>query len=91
MNYVLTVAVIGFVDDSALLKHEIAFVLGQMQNPRAVPALTRVLQDTKEDSMVRHEVMRFIETFLLASSHPFFFLRLEKHLVLLQRTSHWRC
>ena len=44
-------------DDSALLKHEIAFVLGQMQNAHAVPALTKVLKDEKENSMVRHEVL----------------------------------
>jgi deoxyhypusine monooxygenase len=42
-------------DDSALLKHEIAYALGQMQDPYAVPHLIQVLEDSSEDSMVRHE------------------------------------
>ena len=46
----------GFSDDSALFKHEIAYVLGQMKNPTALPFLQKALEDLKEDSMVRHEV-----------------------------------
>jgi len=46
---------IGFADKSALLKHEIAYVLGQMQNEYAIPVLTKVLENTEENSMVRHE------------------------------------
>ncbi|KAF7320078.1 Deoxyhypusine hydroxylase [Mycena kentingensis (nom. inval.)] len=45
----------GFVDDSALFKHEIAFVFGQLLSAHSVPALVRVLQDTEESEMVRHE------------------------------------
>ncbi|KAG6332136.1 hypothetical protein ID866_6955 [Astraeus odoratus] len=45
----------GFADDSALFKHEIAFVFGQLLSPHAVPALLRVLQNTSETDMVRHE------------------------------------
>ncbi|KAI6027688.1 hypothetical protein PISMIDRAFT_30955 [Pisolithus microcarpus 441] len=45
----------GFSDDSALFKHEIAFVFGQLLSPHAVPALLEVLQDTSESDMVRHE------------------------------------
>mmetsp|Transcript_8445 Transcript_8445/g.12854 ORF Transcript_8445/g.12854 Transcript_8445/m.12854 type:complete len:319 (-) Transcript_8445:149-1105(-) len=45
----------GFGDESALLKHEIAYVLGQMQNEYAIPYLEKVLSDISEDSMVRHE------------------------------------
>ncbi|XP_053159984.1 deoxyhypusine hydroxylase [Hemicordylus capensis] len=45
----------GFEDDSALLKHELAYCLGQMQDERAIPVLTEVLQDTHQDPMVRHE------------------------------------
>lgn len=41
--------------DSALLKHELAYVLGQMQDVRAIPTLTRVLEDEAEHAMVRHE------------------------------------
>jgi len=45
----------GFSDDSALFKHEIAFVFGQLLSPHAVPALLRVLQNPQESDMVRHE------------------------------------
>ncbi|PFH53994.1 hypothetical protein AMATHDRAFT_53710 [Amanita thiersii Skay4041] len=45
----------GFSDDSALFKHEIAFVFGQMLSPHSVPALLKVLQNTSESDMVRHE------------------------------------
>lgn len=44
-----------FSDPSALLKHELAYCLGQIQDTRALPTLTRVLEDTGEDPMVRHE------------------------------------
>ena len=40
---------------SALLKHEIAYVMGQMQDPHAVPHLIERLEDREEDVMVRHE------------------------------------
>ncbi|GBF91677.1 deoxyhypusine hydroxylase [Raphidocelis subcapitata] len=40
---------------SALLKHEVAYVLGQLQHPRSVPALSSVLRDPREHAMVRHE------------------------------------
>lgn len=45
----------AFKDDSALLKHELAYCLGQMQDERAVPILETVLKDTKQEPMVRHE------------------------------------
>lgn len=45
----------GFKDESALFKHEIAYVLGQMQDPAAVEALKQVLQDSSQCAMVRHE------------------------------------
>ena len=44
-----------FADESALLKHEVAFVLGQMQLSYAAPTLRRVLADKNENIMVRHE------------------------------------
>ncbi|XP_071010207.1 deoxyhypusine hydroxylase [Oncorhynchus clarkii lewisi] len=44
-----------FVDDSALLKHELAYCLGQMQDERAIPTLETVLKDTTQEPMVRHE------------------------------------
>ncbi|XP_037624972.1 deoxyhypusine hydroxylase [Sebastes umbrosus] len=45
----------AFTDESALLKHELAYCLGQMQDRRAIPALTAVLKDTRQEPMVRHE------------------------------------
>jgi len=42
-------------DSSALVRHEIAYVLGQMQRSCTVPGLAEVLRDTKEHRMVRHE------------------------------------
>lgn len=44
-----------FTDSSALLKHELAYCLGQMQDSSAIPILTNVLKDTKQEPMVRHE------------------------------------
>ena len=45
----------AFNSDSALLKHEIAYVMGQMQDGHAVPHLIERLEDEGEDVMVRHE------------------------------------
>ncbi len=45
----------GLTDDSALFRHEVAYVLGQMQQPVAVAPLVRVLTDPAEHRMVRHE------------------------------------
>ncbi|HJM55560.1 MAG TPA: HEAT repeat domain-containing protein [Poseidonia sp.] len=45
----------GFTSTSALLRHELAYVLGQMQNSIALPTLTERLCDAEEHVMVRHE------------------------------------
>lgn len=45
----------GFTDSSALFRHEIAFVFGQLSHPASIPSLTATLGDPKEASMVRHE------------------------------------
>jgi deoxyhypusine monooxygenase len=45
----------GFQDPSALLKHECAYCLGQMQELTAIPVLINVLRNLTEDPMVRHE------------------------------------
>lgn len=45
----------AFGDSSALLKHELAYCLGQMQDEAAIPVLIRVLEDTAQEPMVRHE------------------------------------
>ncbi|GKD34579.1 deoxyhypusine hydroxylase, partial [Tanacetum coccineum] len=43
-------------DPSNLLAHEAAFVLGQMQDAEAIPALKIVLNDYSLHPIVRHEV-----------------------------------
>lgn len=45
----------GFASPSALLKHELAYCLGQTRNTDALPFLLKVLKDTQEDAMCRHE------------------------------------
>ncbi|KAG5648330.1 deoxyhypusine hydroxylase [Asterophora parasitica] len=45
----------GFTDSSALFKHEIAFIFGQILSPHSIPSLLEVLRDDKESEMVRHE------------------------------------
>ena len=45
----------GFGDPSALFRHEIAFVFGQLSHPASIPALTAALSNLDEASMVRHE------------------------------------
>ena len=47
-----------FSDESALLKHELAYCLGQMQDKNAISILNNVLNDTKQEAMVRHEAGR---------------------------------
>jgi deoxyhypusine monooxygenase len=45
----------GLSDSSALFRHEIAFVFGQLSHPASIPSLTATLANLKEASMVRHE------------------------------------
>lgn len=45
----------SFGDSSALLKHELAYCLGQMRNCKAVSFLSTVLENDKEETIVRHE------------------------------------
>lgn len=52
--YLITVSALS--DESALLKHELTYCLGQIGNPIANPILAKVLENPKEDEMVRHEV-----------------------------------
>ena len=42
-------------DPSALFRHEVAYVFGQMQSPDSVPALLSALENKNELYMVRHE------------------------------------
>lgn len=45
----------GLHDPSALFRHEVAFVFGQLSHPASIPALTESLANLEEVSMVRHE------------------------------------
>lgn len=45
----------GLKGSSALFRHEVAFVLGQLQHECSVPYLAETLNDTNENEMVRHE------------------------------------
>ncbi|OWZ62814.1 deoxyhypusine hydroxylase [Cryptococcus neoformans] len=45
----------GFRDGSALFRHEIAYIFGQISSPYSIPSLLSRLRDAKEDDMVRHE------------------------------------
>ena len=44
-----------FDDKSELLKHEVAYCLGQMGDSKAIPILTKILTDLKQEPIVRHE------------------------------------
>jgi deoxyhypusine monooxygenase len=44
-----------FADPSELLKHELAYCLGQMQDDLAIPILEGILRNKSEHPMVRHE------------------------------------
>lgn len=57
-----------FSDSSALLKHECAYCLGQMQDPLAVPKLESLLSDTSEEPVVRHEAAEALAAIGLPSS-----------------------
>ena len=52
---------------SALLKHEVAYVLGQMRDACAVDMLQKVLENREENPMVRHEAAESLGS--IASSH----------------------
>ncbi|KAF4991507.1 hypothetical protein F66182_16562, partial [Fusarium sp. NRRL 66182] len=45
----------GLKDPSALFRHEVAFVFGQLCHPASIPSLTETLSDVNEMGMVRHE------------------------------------
>lgn len=45
----------AFGDKSALLKHEVAYCLGQLQDPLATPILIDILKDSSREAIVRHE------------------------------------
>lgn len=45
----------GFTDPSALFRHEIAYVFGQLCSSHSIPYLTNVLCNPMEETIVRHE------------------------------------
>ena len=45
----------AFKDSSALLKHEVAYCLGQMGDKGAISILAEVLEDQDQEAIVRHE------------------------------------
>lgn len=45
----------AFASRSALLKHELAYCLGQTRNADSVSYLQKVVKDSEEDCMCRHE------------------------------------
>lgn len=51
-----------FEKSSALFRHEVAFVLGQLENPVSFDALKKCLENTKEHDMVRHECAEALGT-----------------------------
>ncbi|QRV77513.1 deoxyhypusine monooxygenase [Ceratobasidium sp. AG-Ba] len=77
----------GFDDDSALLKHELAYVLGQMGDERAIPTLCTVLSNEKEDPMVRHEAAEALGALSAESAIPL----LEKYLASPERAVRETC
>jgi len=54
-NQCVDILCLGLNDKSALFRHEVAFVLGQMMNEHGIHSLHKVLQNESESSMVRHE------------------------------------
>ncbi len=42
-------------EDSALMRHELGYILGQMQHPHVCPLLSKILADETDDVLVRHE------------------------------------
>lgn len=55
-----------FKDESVLLKHELAYCLGQMQDKKAIPVLRSVLEDKNQDPIVRHEAGKLLS---IVNSH----------------------
>lgn len=49
------ILVYSHMSTNSLIRHEIAFVFGQLLSPHSVPALLKVLQNANESDMVRHE------------------------------------
>jgi deoxyhypusine monooxygenase len=60
----------GFDDSSAVFRHEIAYIMGQMQNSLALQVLQLRLKDDKEHAMVRHEAAEAIGSIAEENCEP---------------------
>jgi len=60
----------SFTDSSSLLKHELAYCLGQMQNKSALSKLSEILEDDNEEIIVRHEAGEAMGAIGCADSLP---------------------
>ena len=60
----------AFSSRSALLRHELAYVLGQMQMDEALPSLIERLSDVDEHVMVRHEAAEALGAIGNLSAQP---------------------
>jgi len=58
----------GLWDKSALFRHEVAYVLGQVQHPAAAPSLSKVLEQHSENPMVRHEAAEALGALISSES-----------------------
>ncbi len=76
----------AFEDDSALLKHELAYVLGQSKNLRATPYLQAILKDEREDLMVRHEAAEALGALSHEASLPLLEIYLHDPSKVIQQT-----
>jgi deoxyhypusine monooxygenase len=57
-------------DGTTLFRHEIAYVLGQMQAKESLPLLESILQDENDDIIVRHECGEALGAIADSSSLP---------------------
>ena len=54
-------------NDSSLMRHELAYILGQMQHSHVCDILIRILEEESEDILVRHESAEVSYPFILIS------------------------
>ena len=64
----------AFGDPSAMIKHELAYCLGQMREPSAISLLSSVLRDPHQEPMVRHEAGTSFGSFFFFFSNFFHFV-----------------
>ena len=72
-SFVVHTLAAGFASDrtSALLRHELAYVLGQIGSPLAIPILEKILSDVQgQEEMVRHEAAEALAAIGSTNSIP---------------------